>query len=214
MRPVLIARLLSAASAAALVACSAASAGDATPPPKVCTPGAYVYCRCEDRSEGTKLCNDDGAGFAVCTCAGSGSTSDLTSVDAGALPPPPPPPDAGKSGGTVCGGSASAKPTCGADGNVHHCDAAGRDFETTCPGLGCMAFPVADDRCVLVSKNWRCADSLGSDTKQHWTCNVAANGHPDGDGNLYRCVDAKPQYVTCTTSCHPTSLNQEDYCDD
>ncbi len=23
-----------------------------------CTPGAYVFCRCQDRSEGTKLCQD------------------------------------------------------------------------------------------------------------------------------------------------------------
>lgn len=33
----------------------------------VCTPGAYVFCRCADRSEGTKLCRKDGT-FDACTC--------------------------------------------------------------------------------------------------------------------------------------------------
>jgi len=31
-----------------------------------CTPGAYVYCRCKNRDEGTKLCNPDGHSFATC----------------------------------------------------------------------------------------------------------------------------------------------------
>lgn len=35
-----------------------------------CTPGAYVFCRCQDRSEGTKLCQDDGKAFSACQCDG------------------------------------------------------------------------------------------------------------------------------------------------
>lgn len=31
-----------------------------------CTPGAYVYCRCKNRDEGTKLCNPDGHSYATC----------------------------------------------------------------------------------------------------------------------------------------------------
>lgn len=31
-----------------------------------CTPGNYVFCRCQDREEGTKLCNDDGVSFGRC----------------------------------------------------------------------------------------------------------------------------------------------------
>lgn len=50
-------------------ACSSKS--DSGPGGKICTAGAYVYCRCEDRSEGTKLCHDDGAGFDECKCDGS-----------------------------------------------------------------------------------------------------------------------------------------------
>lgn len=37
----------------------------------VCTPGAYVFCRCADRSEGTKQCRADGLSFDACT-AGTG----------------------------------------------------------------------------------------------------------------------------------------------
>ncbi len=65
-----------------MAACSSktAATGD-----KLCTPGAYVYCRCEDRSEGTKLCHDDGAGFDDCKCDGSGG--DITSSSGGNPPP-------------------------------------------------------------------------------------------------------------------------------
>ncbi len=35
--------------------------------PSVCSPGAYVFCRCADRSEGTKLCRKDGS-FDACSC--------------------------------------------------------------------------------------------------------------------------------------------------
>lgn len=31
-----------------------------------CTPGNYVFCRCQDRQEGTKLCNPDGHSFGKC----------------------------------------------------------------------------------------------------------------------------------------------------
>lgn len=32
---------------------------------RICTPGANVFCRCADRSQGTKLCADDGKSFAT-----------------------------------------------------------------------------------------------------------------------------------------------------
>ncbi len=31
-----------------------------------CTPGNYVYCRCKNREEGTKLCKEDGRSFETC----------------------------------------------------------------------------------------------------------------------------------------------------
>lgn len=43
---------------------------------RLCTPDAYVFCRCADKSEGTKQCETDGLSFKACTtneageCAG------------------------------------------------------------------------------------------------------------------------------------------------
>ncbi len=38
----------------------------ATKEDRLCTPGAYVFCRCADRTEGTKLCKADGKSFEAC----------------------------------------------------------------------------------------------------------------------------------------------------
>lgn len=38
---------------------------------RICTPGAYVFCRCADRAEGTKLCKD-GKAFEACTTGAGG----------------------------------------------------------------------------------------------------------------------------------------------
>jgi hypothetical protein len=55
----------------AIGACS--KSNDAAPATGVkCTPGNYVFCRCADRSEGTKLCRDDGVSFDACLCDGTG----------------------------------------------------------------------------------------------------------------------------------------------
>lgn len=35
----------------------------------ICVPGSYVFCRCADRSEGAKLCKDDGESFEPCDCS-------------------------------------------------------------------------------------------------------------------------------------------------
>lgn len=48
---------------AAVAACSSAAEPK---PERLCTPGAYVYCRCQDRQEGSKLCADDGLSFGRC----------------------------------------------------------------------------------------------------------------------------------------------------
>jgi hypothetical protein len=52
------------------------SGSDGTKPPSGnssgggvrCTAHAYVFCRCADRSEGTKVCYDDGQSFGPCEC--------------------------------------------------------------------------------------------------------------------------------------------------
>jgi cysteine-rich repeat protein len=44
-----------------------ASTTEATRSPSVkCTPGNYVFCRCQNRDEGTKVCNEDGTSFGTC----------------------------------------------------------------------------------------------------------------------------------------------------
>jgi cysteine-rich repeat protein len=39
---------------------------------RLCIPGDYVFCRCADRAEGTKLCKDDGQSFDACTTSENG----------------------------------------------------------------------------------------------------------------------------------------------
>jgi len=73
---------------------------------RICTPGNYVFCRCKDRSEGTKLCNGEGSGFAPCEGCLSGSPDNILgepepapepgpTEDAAPQPDGAPPPDAG-----------------------------------------------------------------------------------------------------------------------
>lgn len=40
-----------------------------TDPGRLCTPGNYVFCRCADLREGTKLCTEDGQAYEECVCA-------------------------------------------------------------------------------------------------------------------------------------------------
>jgi hypothetical protein len=75
---------------------------------RICTPGNYVFCRCKDRSEGTKLCDADGLGFSPCEGCLSGSDNDDGDPEPDPPPKPkpkpdsgpPPPPDAGPVTGT------------------------------------------------------------------------------------------------------------------
>jgi hypothetical protein len=48
---------------------------------KLCTPDANVFCRCDDRSEGTKKCGSDGRTFSDCVCSAQATkpTSKATS---------------------------------------------------------------------------------------------------------------------------------------
>lgn len=60
---------------------------------KLCTPGAYVFCRCSDRQEGTKLCREDAQSFGPCEPCESSDDPELP-LDPGE-PRRPPTPDAG-----------------------------------------------------------------------------------------------------------------------
>ena len=45
---------------------------------KVCTPGNYVFCRCANRAEGTKLCNADAKTFGACQPCPDDPPPDMT----------------------------------------------------------------------------------------------------------------------------------------
>lgn len=68
----------------ALGGCSSKS--DASPAAVKCTPGNYVFCRCQDREEGTKLCNEDGASFGKCEPC---ETADNPAIPDDPYNPPP-----------------------------------------------------------------------------------------------------------------------------
>ncbi|MBN9162238.1 MAG: hypothetical protein J0I07_14855, partial [Myxococcales bacterium] len=62
--------------------CAILEGTDSTNEERLCVPGAYVFCRCADRTPGTKLCKEDAKSFDACTtndrgeCAG-GEIDDL-----------------------------------------------------------------------------------------------------------------------------------------
>ncbi len=109
-----------------------------------CTAGNYVFCRCQNREEGTKLCNEDGRSFGKC--------EPCETLDNPVLPDdpndPPPDIDAGEPDGPVvpatCGDKAVQDGEDCDDGNKVEddgcdstCHLAGSNPITTrsCPGL-------------------------------------------------------------------------------
>lgn len=70
----------------AVLAFACSSASNATSGAKICTAGNFVYCRCADRSEGTKLCHEDGQGFDECKCEGGGNVGGDEPGDGGLEP--------------------------------------------------------------------------------------------------------------------------------
>ncbi|MDB4944044.1 MAG: Multiple EGF-like-domain protein 3 precursor [Labilithrix sp.] len=63
-----------------------------------CTPGAYVFCRCADKGEGTKLCRPDGVSFEACATGAAGECvggEDITDPQTGEPVDPPDDKDSG-----------------------------------------------------------------------------------------------------------------------
>lgn len=58
--------------ATAIGASAGCSSGTGASSDRICTPGANVFCRCSDRTPGTKQCSDDGTAFAACTTGTAG----------------------------------------------------------------------------------------------------------------------------------------------
>jgi cysteine-rich repeat protein len=115
---------------------------------KICTPGGYVFCRCQDRQEGSKLCNEDGTAFGACEPCETWNNPEYPDGNY----PPPAPRDAGfdpdahpdPDPDAVCGdGVVQAGEDCD-DGNKNETDGCNSDCKLAgatatasqaCPGL-------------------------------------------------------------------------------
>jgi hypothetical protein len=118
-------------------------------------------------------------------------------------------------GGIICGSSPALAAGRYDANTLYQCNEAGTEFlvKENC-FEGCAIFSDGEpDECVRKSLHWPCADSLGTDGLQHWTCNNATTGHADGDGSVYKCDDqGQAIYVECTRGCTNGGLNADDYC--
>lgn len=129
------------ATLAASVLPAACSSEAAPKKERLCTPGNYVFCRCQDRQEGSKLCNDDGASFGPCEPC---ETFDNPEIPPDEYPPDNPLPEKDASPPGECGDGivqqgedCDDKNTDDADGCDQGCKLAGADAPATrsCPGL-------------------------------------------------------------------------------
>lgn len=93
---------------------------------KLCKPGAYVFCRCQDRQEGAKLCNESGDGYGKCEPCETDSNPEIIDPGSSSSSSGDPFPDGGSSGGP--------KGSCG-DGIVQKgedCDDKNTDDDDGC----------------------------------------------------------------------------------
>lgn len=139
------AALLSLGVVSLLLACS--TTPTAKKEEKLCPPGGYVFCRCRDRQEGTKLCKDDGQSFGLCEpCETFDNPEDPLDPDDPDPYPQYPRPDAGDGGSTpgACGNGIvetgedcddeNAEETDGCDSNCRLAGATPSN-SNSCPGL-------------------------------------------------------------------------------
>jgi cysteine-rich repeat protein len=105
------------------LAAACGSSSGATPA-RVCTPDAYVFCRCQDFSEGTKQCASDGQSFGECGPC-------LPDVDTGSVDTALPPDDT-----TPLADATDAEDTAAAPDttSVEAAPDAPADPATACPG--------------------------------------------------------------------------------
>lgn len=119
---------------------------------KLCTAGAYVFCRCQDRQEGAKLCNETGDGFGKCEPCETDTNPEIdpgSSSSGGSSGDPFPEEDSGPTGdggpttadcgdGVVQNGEdCDDKNTNDTDGCDQNCKLAGNNPAATnnCPGM-------------------------------------------------------------------------------
>ncbi len=171
-----------------------------------CTPGSYVYCRCKNREEGTKLCQEDGRSFDICDPCESDSNPQLPDdpndppreVDASADGSAPPPAGCGDKivqDGEDCD-DGNAVPDDGCDGK---CKLSGTDPLATrsCPGLDVHVWskPVSYVGTTQGSTNTGSASP---------TCPGTGSGNPTtgaaASDRVFRVVAHKTGQMNVTTS--------------
>lgn len=124
-----------------LLACT--TSGSTAKEDQLCNPGNYVFCRCRDRQEGSKLCKEDGRSFGPCEPCPSYDDPDGW-LEPGEPEELPPLPDADEEPDATCGdGVVQHGEDCDdantneADGCSSKCELAGTTPPATnaCPGL-------------------------------------------------------------------------------
>lgn len=105
-----------------LAAACSSSSGDGAK--RVCTPDAYVFCRCQDFSEGTKQCASDGMSFGECGPC-------YVEVDTGGVDTEVPPDDTGTLDDTLTPDDTAIAPDTT---SVEAAPDAPADPSSACPG--------------------------------------------------------------------------------
>ena len=152
---------------------------------RLCTPGNYVFCRCQDRQEGSKLCNEDGASFGPCEPCETFDNPEIPPDDY----PPDNPPDKDAAPPGECGDGivqqgegCDDKNTDDADGCDQGCKLAGADAPATrsCPGLDVHVWGGAHEP-TLVSNTNGSGNRSASPTCGSSTGNIPTTGAAASD---------------------------------
>ncbi len=158
--------LMFAATLAGLLVAACAAKGSAPGSvERVCTPGAYVVCHCDNKSAGTKLCHKDGQTFDACSScddAGAGDTVPVTPTPT-PRPTPTPTPTPGVDSGPDpapggCSGKSNGFNWMPDDPNERCCD--GKQVTTTtnsdCGACGTTCNAANGEACGLVNGHYFC----------------------------------------------------------
>jgi cysteine-rich repeat protein len=160
---------------------------------KLCTAGNYVFCRCKDRQEGSKLCKDDSASFGPCEPCETADNPEVPLEEGEEARPVDPPvrrdgggnggDDSGNGGAPKCGDNivqdgedCDDKNTNETDGCDKNCRLAGTAPQTSnaCPGLKVHVWGGAHKPTLV-------ATTVGSGNRSTATqCNAAGNTATSG----------------------------------
>ena len=190
--------------AAALAAACAAKAVDSSE--RLCTPGNYVFCRCKNRSEGTKLCRTDGQSFEPCA-----QCSVVESIDAEAPPMPPdlpPDPDAGSpdDGATLpadaassCSGRADGFNWMPPDPNQRCCGQmpVTTSSDSNCGACGITCNAANGETCAMRAGRYYCVGCATSAGCWSQCCSVKTSACAASD-----CVAGKCDATHCPPGTH------------